>query len=197
MGKLSELWHKTAIGKAQAEKKAKALEEAELRKEVQAEVKEEVKKIIKTRMANEELAKAKGEKPVNEKKNAFATLADEFKNANVGTSDQMNKLLGKPTTGQSQSKGSDIASPEKITSLMSGRNTPQLKDYGNLMGGHQLNTGRDIGKDLGRERKLRNDYEDMIGLSKRSFEQKKADAQRVVGKTTDGEEKIKRMLGRR
>ena len=75
-------------------------EDEQLRKEAEAEVAEEIKKIKKEKIKKELLAEARGENKPKENRGIemLKMLGSDFKSSNVGTSEQMEKMLGKSGT---------------------------------------------------------------------------------------------------
>jgi hypothetical protein len=180
---LKDIWerHKEKVAEEKAKEAIQLAETERIRVEVRREMEPELKEIMKERIRQEELAKARVAMEPKDKTAGLKKLADEFKGANLGTNEQMGKLLGGRATNAT--KGN-----EKIGTLMSGGLSG--KDYGKMMGGGMLRTERDIAGELGRGHKFREDHKNVIGGTPDK------DYGKLMGTSqANADEKIKKMVG--
>lgn len=177
----------------QMEEEKRRQEEENLRQEVLKEIQPEMRQIKKEQIKQEELAKAHVEAKPKDKMAGLKMLADEFKGANLGTNDQMEKMLGSRGTPQGPQRGSsDVLTNDKIGDLLSSSRKTEGKDYGKLMGGHAVKTDRDIPGELGSGHKFRGDYQEVVGgTSDKDF------SKLIGGSSLAPDEKVKRMIGRK
>lgn len=95
MGIINDIWSKTKFAReAEEKRKQKELEE-EVRAEIQSEIKEEAKKLLKEKIKQQEIDRIVNPE-TKPKSNFLAKLGEEFKGSNLGSNDQMGKLMGKP-----------------------------------------------------------------------------------------------------
>lgn len=142
---LKDIWQKTSFYRNKVKRDEQEKEQETLRKEVLEEIKPELKQAMKEKIKQEEIEKIK-HPPV--KKNFLNMLGEEFKGSNIGSNEQMGKILGKQTNNNN-------------SSLIGSNNN---KNFGEMMGTGNLNTNRDFGKLLGRDRSFSKDSEDIIGM---------------------------------
>jgi len=197
---LKDIWNKTSFARKAAEEKAKKEEDDRLREKVRQEVAPEIERIKMEKIRDEELAKARGTfKPEEKKKNPLAMLGEEFKQSNIGSNEQMDKILGKQTT-QSIGRGNRLDENMPKGSML--MDTGRLLDT--VTSSKRVNTERDFGSMLGRD-KLQKD-KDLPGMldGGKSFSggdlemKRKLMAEKVGGMAKEkDDERIRRMLGRR
>ena len=168
---LGDIWAKMKEKKAIEEQKK--VEEELLRKQVLEEIQPQIKEMLKKKIMQEELDKAMGVEAPKKENKGLKMLADEFKGANLGNNEQMDKLLGRKE-GQQQSQTSQILGNDKIS---------------NLMNNKSLNTNRDIAGELGSKHTFRKDYNNVIG------QHNEKDFGSLIGGQNSNTEKLKQMVG--
>jgi hypothetical protein len=166
------------VKKKQDAKKQKEDEEKLLREQVFEEIGDEIIEIRKNKIKEEILAKERGEK-VEGKSDFFKKLGQEF--SPLGTNTQMDKLLGKQTTQQTQqTNNNNIINNDKISQMIGVTN----KDV----------TKKDIAGIMGYDKKLRDDGVQVIGGS--PVNEDKIRRFTSLGSNTN-EEKLKNLLKRK
>jgi len=202
---LKDIWAKTSFARKAEEEKKKKEEDEALREKVRAEIQPELERIKMEKIKQEELAKARGTFVEPEKKkNPLAMLGEEFKSSNIGSNDQMEKILGKSSGGKNvnvngefQGKGSMLGDTNKLLSTVTSEKRVKTdQDYGGMLGqpSDKLRQTDKFGSMLHSNKEMRKDYGDMIGFNK-----KEEDGKSKVGgfAARSKEEQIERMLGKR
>jgi len=203
---LKDIWAKTSFARKAEEDKKKAEEDAVLREKVRQEIAPELEKIKMEKIKQEELAKARGTFVEEKKKNPLAMLGEEFKQSNIGSNDQMEKILGKQSNGgknvdvnsEFSGKGSMLGNTEKLLSTVTSEKRVKTDhDYGGMLGqpSDKLKQTDKFANMLSSGKQGRTDFDDMIGFNKN----KQEDGKSKVGgfATRSKEEQIERMLGKR
>jgi len=133
------------IKNKQEEKNKVKEEENELRRQVESEVSEEVIKIKKDKIKEEILSEARGEKKEDGKGiKLLKGLGDEFKQSNIGNSEQLEKLIGK----QGQTKGketSDGLRTDRLMEMIGSKKTANI----DTIQGKGINTNKNFAELLG------------------------------------------------
>jgi len=123
--------------KQEDKRKTKEAED-ELRRQAEAEVSEEVIKIKKDKIKQQILSEARGEKkPEGKGSQLLKQLGDEFKNSNIGNSEQMDKLLGKRNNSVTSGKQEDNFSTDRLMGVIGGKkkSANTNHDYAGALGG--------------------------------------------------------------
>ena len=197
---LKDIWNKTSFARKAEEERIKKEEDDKLREKVRQEIQPQLERIKMDRIKEEELAKARGTFVEEKKKNPLAMLGEEFKQSNIGSNQQMEKILGKQSnnngtlSGEFQGKGSMLGNTDKLLSTVtSDKKVNTNQDYGGMLGRDKLKDNKKLPGMMNSGKEFRNDFGDMIG-----FEKKKQDVADKVGvmSKTDKEAQIRKMLGK-
>lgn len=191
MGKIKELYDKTKWGKEDKEKKERQQLEDEVRAELKEEIKAEAKAKLREKIKQEEINKVVNpeSKP---KSNFLGKLGEEFKGSNLGSNDQMNKMLGKQPQNQNTQQNGGGLSNDAILRGFGSTSSGKNQDVSGLMGNKSLNTNKDIPGMLGSGHNFGRDNNSMFGIRG-----EKKTGEQIVGLTPDPKKKINQLLGKK
>jgi hypothetical protein len=200
---LKDIWAKTSFARKAEEEKTKKDEDEALREKVRREIQPELERIKMDKIKEEELAKARGTFVEPEKKkNPLAMLGEEFKQSNIGSNDQMSKILGNQgnsgknvdVNSEFKGKGSMLGDTERLlNTVTSDKRVNTNQNYGNMMGRDNLSDSSKFGGMLNGGKEVRKDYGNMMGMKRPEEEKSKVGGFAARSK----EEQIERMLGKK
>lgn len=195
---LKDIWNKTSFARKAEEERVKKEEDDKLREKVKQEIQPELERIKMDKIKEEELARARGTYVEPEKKkNPLAMLGEEFKSSNIGSNAQMEKILGKQSSGgmnvnvngEFSGKGNMLGNTERLlNTVTSDKRVNTNRDFGSMLGKDKLQRDRDLPGMLDGGKSFGGDLET----------KRKLMAEKVGGMAKEkDEEKIRRMLGSR
>lgn len=150
MGIIKKVWEKTRFAREAEEKKKQKELEDEVRAEIQDEIRQEVKSELKKKILKEEKDKINGVKDPN-KTSFLEKLGKEFAGSSVGSSDQLNKLMGKDTN-------TSVANSSTPNSGLSNKNILEA------LGSKNVSNNNSNSKLIGDKFNFNRNTEDLIGL---------------------------------
>ena len=197
---LKDIWNKTSFARKAAEDKAKKEEEEILRAKVRQDIAPEIERIKMDKIKEEELAKARGTfiEP-EKKKNPLLMLSEEFKQSNIGSNDQMDKILGRQAQGRvnrtgnmDMPKGAMLSDTNRLLdTVTTNKRVDTNRDFGGMLGSKRVNTNRDLPGMLDGGKSFSGGDMEM----KRKFMAEKVGG--VASNKETNDEKLKRILGGR